>query len=134
MLCMALVLCAAGWQYLPAPRLAPAELTQQALRYLHAEGVERDPTARSRVFVPRRGRIRSRAFELPIVPPGRGMAGNEAPAAARCMRRGSGEQPPQRLMASCRWHRRKRCAVISANGTDLQLHYVRRADWCLRER
>lgn len=133
-LCMALVLCVLQGSVLAAPRLAPAELTQQALRYLHAEGVERD-LDRAVVYLcaaARKGHGPA-AFELGwLYLQGRGMAGNEALAAAWLHEaQRLGEQPPQRLMASLPVAPEETPRCVSANGTDLQLHDARRADLVL---
>lgn len=128
---LAVALCLLHGAAYAAPRLAPADLTDQALRYLHAEGVARD-LDRAVVYLcaaARKGHGPA-AYELGwLYLQGRGMPGDEVLAAA-WLREAQrlGEQPPERLMASLPPSTPGSPACVSANGTDLQLDDARRAD------
>lgn len=131
---LAFALCLLHGAVYAAPRFAPVDLTDQALRYLHAEGVGRD-LDRAVVYLcaaARKGHGPA-AYELGwLYLQGRGISTDEELAAAWMHEaQRLGEQPPERLMATLPAVPQESPRCVSANGTDLQLSDARRADLVL---
>lgn len=114
----------------PVPGL-PSELTEQGLRYLHAEGVERDPQ-RAVVYLcaaARKGHAMA-AYELGwLYYRGHQVQRDDGLAAAWLDEaRRLGDEPPQRLIEGLAAVERKPLRCVSPDGIDLQSGDQRRAD------
>jgi len=112
----------------------PAELTEQALRYLHGEGVGPD-VDRAVVYLcsaARKGHGPA-AFELGwLYLQGRGVSRDEDLAAAWLRESARlGEKPPARLMKSLKSRKKTSLACVASNGADLRKLSARRAEFML---
>lgn len=112
----------------------PAELTGQALRYLHGEGVKPD-VDRAVVYLcsaARKGHGPA-AFELGwLYLQGRGVAQDEDLGAAWLRESARlGEKPPARLMESLKSRKKTSLACVASNGADLRKLAARRAEFML---
>lgn len=115
-----------------APAAAkPAQLTEQALRYLHGEGVTAD-VDRAVVYLcsAARKKYGPAAYELGwLYLEGRGVARNDELAAAWLHEAARlGEKPPARLMQSLKSVRKTSLACVASSGADLRKSAARRAD------
>jgi TPR repeat protein len=115
-----------------SPSAKPQEQTEQALRYLHGEGVRPD-VDRAVVYLcsaARKGHGPA-AFELGwIYLEGRGVARDEDLGAAWLRESARlGEKPPTRLMESLKSRKNTSLACVSSKGTDLRKLAARRAEY-----
>lgn len=116
---------------LAGPSASPAELTEQARRYLHGEGVAPD-VDRAVVYLcsAARRKYGPAAYELGwLYLEGRGVERDERRAAAWLREAARlGEKPPARLMESLKSVKRTSLACVASNGADLRKSAARRAD------
>ena len=115
-----------------AATIKPAELTQQAMRLMHGEGVRRD-VDHAVVYLcaaARKGHGPA-AYELGwLYLQGRGAVVRDDDLGAAWMREAIrlGEIPPARLMRNLQSGKKHRLACIASNGRDLNQNMVRRPE------